>query len=493
MKKSIYILLFALLVSSACDDGFAEMNVDPNRPVQVDLNNKLTAVITYISGERYENWRAQLIYQSVMMQHQATTAGYWAGDKYTWNKVYASSLWDRYYGNVIKSVEDMLVQADAEEQPADVKAIVQILRVFAFSRLTDLYGDIPYSEAGHGFTDAILKPKYDAQSAIYADMLMQLETAAGSLSDGTSTLASGDVMFNGDKGKWRRFAYSMMLRLGFRLVNVDAAASQSWVTKAINGGVMESNDDIAFTYHDSNTRNGLSAVWLADRSGRMSDTFVDLMKSTVDPRLPVLSQRRSDGSTAIADLKGLPNGLSSALLLELTGEENTDAYAEPNMGNLGADGAPMFFQTYGEVEFLLAEAAVRGWGDGDAAGHYEKGVAADMMRLSLYGNGIDITAAQIAAYLALNPYDAVNAMEQLGTQYWIATIYNEYETFSNWRRTGFPTLVPVNFPGNVTGGTIPRRLSYSTSEQSTNTDNYNAAVAAQGPDELTTRVWWDVN
>ena len=304
MKKSIYILLFALLVSSACDDGFAEMNVNPTKPVQVDMNNKLTAVITYVSGERYENWRAQLIYQSVMMQHQATTAGYWAGDKYTWNKGYAASLWDRYYGNAIKSLEDMLSQVESEGRTAEVKAIVQIMRVFAFSRLTDLYGDIPYSEAGKGFIDGILKPKYDAQSAIYTDMLLQLEIAGAALPDGTSPLAAGDVMFNGDQGKWRRFAYSMMMRLGFRLINVDPAASEAWVKKAIAGGAMMSNDDIAFTYHDSNTRNGLSAVWLADRSGRMSDTFVDMMKSTVDPRLPVLAQRRSDGSTAWPDLKG---------------------------------------------------------------------------------------------------------------------------------------------------------------------------------------------
>jgi secreted trypsin-like serine protease len=90
-----------------------------------------------------------------------------------------------------------------------------------------------------------------------------------------------------------------------------------------------------------------------------------------------------------------------------------------------------------------------------------------------------------------NPYNAGNALEQINNQYWAATFLNEYESFSNWRRTGFPVLVPVNYPGNETNGTIPRRLTYSESEQSNNADNYSAAITAQGPDELTTRVWWD--
>jgi len=493
MKKSIYILLFALLVSSACDDGFAEMNVNPTKPTQVSLNNKLTAVVTYISGERYENWRAQQIYQSTMMQQQAALAGYWSGDKYLWNKGYASSLMDRYYGNAIKSLEDMLIQVDAEEQPAEMKSIIRILRVFAFSRLTDLYGDIPYSEAGKGFIDGILKPKYDAQSEIYADMLKELEESAAALGSGTSQFGSADVIFHGDLGKWQRFAYSMMLRLGFRLMKVDEASSKAWVTKALAGGVMNSNDDIAFNYHDNNVWNGNSSVYNADGNPRLSKTFVDFLQAGNDPRLPVLAQRRGDGSTDPADLKGLPNGWDSSILLEETGEENTNNYAEINRGNLAAPEAPMFYQTYAEVEFMQAEAAVR-WGIGsDPEGHYNNGVEAAMQMLALYPNSVAITGDQISTYLAANPYDAANAIEQINTQYWAATFMNWYETFSNWRRTGFPVLVPTNYPGNVTGGTIPRRLTWSTSEQSNNTENYDAAVAAQGADELTTRVWWDVN
>jgi len=480
------------LVIGACDDGFEEQNIDPTRPVQLAPGNKLTALQKFISSERYDNWRAGMIYQSTMMQHIATTAGYWDGDKYTWNRGYASSLMDRYYGNAIKTAQDLMLQLETEEAPEEMKAIVRILRVFAFSRLTDLHGDVPYSEAGKAVIDGIFLPRYDPQSEIYPDMLKELEESAAALGSGTSAFGAADVIYNGDQAKWKRLANSLMLRLGLRLIKVDPAAAQQWATKAISGGVMTSNEDIFYLRHDNNNRNGISEVFDADGNPRMAKTFIDFMKDRNDPRLPILAARRSDQSTAFDDLIGFPNGLNSAMLLEMTGEENMDNYAEPNRAILAGFDAPMIFQTYAEVSFMLAEANVR-WGiGGDAETNYNNGVTAAMKQLTLYSDAAAIPDADIAAYLAANPYDGTNAIEQIANQYWAATFLNEYETFANWRRTGFPALTPVNFPGNETGGTIPRRLTYTENEASVNPENYQAAIANQGPDILTTRVWWDV-
>ena len=151
----------------------------------------------------------------------------------------------------------------------------------------------------------------------------------------------------------------------------------------------------------------------------------------------------------------------------------------------------MFFMTYAEVELLKAEAAVRGWHSGDPQTHYENGVRAAMQYLVMYDPNAAISGADIDAYLAANPYDPANAMEQINTQIWAATLLNEYEGYANYRRTGFPALTPVNYPGNVTGGTIPRRLRYREAEAVANPENYSAAVSKQGPDEFTTRMWWD--
>ncbi len=510
------------LVVGACDDGFDELNVNPTKPSQIAAGNKLTAVLKFVSSERYDNWRAQLIYQSTMMQHLSTTAGYWNGDKYTWNRGYASSLLDRYYENAIKNVQDLKLQLDNEEAPEEMIAITRIVRVFAFSRLTDLYGDIPYNEGGKAVIEGIYLPKYDSQSEIYADMLKELEESAAALSSGTSGFGAADVIYQGDQAKWKKLANSLMLRLGLRLIKVDAAASQAWVTKAIAGGVMTSNEDIFYLQHDSNNRNGLSEAFDADGNPRMSKTFIDFLKNNDDPRLTVLASLPSEKIIFKEDLpdnpgkyiedfredrtdaerldpanqRGLVNGNSNVMLDNQNVDldnlfSNLNDYSEPNRPIVAAFEAPMFFQTYAEVEFMLAEANVR-WGlAGDAATHYNNGVTAAMKQLSLYGEAAVIADADITTYLAENPYDAANAIEQISTQYWAATFLNEYETFSNWRRTGFPVLVPVNFPGNETGGTIPRRLTYSQNEASVNADNYEAALAAQGPDVLTTRVWWD--
>ncbi|TYP97405.1 SusD-like starch-binding protein associating with outer membrane [Tenacibaculum adriaticum] len=494
MRKIIYIIILTLAFG-ACDQGFEELNVDSTKPIQVGPETKLAAIQLYTSGERYENWRANLIYSSTMMQHFSTTAGYWAGDKYTWNKGYASSMIDRIYGNAVKNIEDLLVQLDTEDAPAEMKAITRIQRVLIYHRLTDLYGDVPYSEAGKAYLEGIVQPKYDAQSDIYADMLKELEEAAADLGNGTSGFGDGDLIYHGDQAKWKRFANSMMLRLGLRLIKIDATASQEWVTKAISGGVMESNEDIMYIQHtpgpEGINKNGNGEVFSADNSMHMSKTFVDFLQD--DPRLPILAMRRSDESTNPNDLIGFPNGLDLNMLQNTTGESNTDNYAGINRNTgITSEAAPMFFQTYAEVEFMLAEAAER-WGlaGGNPEPHYNAGVRAAMKTLALYGPDAVISDTEIDTYLSVKPFDSANALEQINTQYWAATFLNEYEAFANWRRTGFPVLIPVNYPGNVTNGTIPRRLTYAVSEQSVNAANYAAAIAVQGPDELTTRVWWD--
>ena len=502
--QSIGLFVLCAMLFTACDgldDKFEDLNVNPTQAPEIDPNFKLTNIQLNISGERYENWRTNLIYSSTMMQHYATTAGFWEGDKYTNNnQSYTQAMWDRYYPNISKNIEDLLIQTAEDPDGGNMNAITRIVRVLMYHRLTDLYGDIPYSEAGKGFIEGIIQPKYDTQEFIYNDMLTQLEQAAAALTPGAKTFGGGDLMYGGDVDQWRKFAYSLMLRLGMRLVKVDPASAQSWVEKAIAGGVMTSNDDIAFVPHDlAAKRNGNGEVFITDSSMRLSQFFVDWMVSKGDPRLFVYGQVPVAGSPVV----GLPNGLDSQTReadptwiacaddgsVEPCG---MDVYMQPNEVITGMDD-PMFFMTYAEVEFLLAEAAVRGWYTGeDPATLYENGVRAAMEYLAMYGAAAQIASADIDAYLAANPYDVANALEQINEQIWAAVHLNEYEAYANWRRTGFPALTPVNYPGNVTGGTIPRRMKYNSGEAVSNAEAYTAAVSTQGPDEFTTRVWWDV-
>ena len=495
-------LVLSLMIAS-CDSGFEEMNVNPTQASQIDPNFKLTNIQLRISGERYENWRTNLIYSSVMIQHFATLPGYWAGDKYTYIGSYSAAMWDRYYPNIARNIEDLLQQTAEDPADANLHHITQVVRVIMYHRLTDLYGDVPYSEAGKGFLEGITQPKYDAQSTIYPDMLAKLEAAATGLNGSNRSFGSGDLIYQGDVDQWRKLANSLMLRLGMRLVKVDPGAAQSWVQKAIAGGTMESNDDIAYIPHNdpSGWRNGNGSVFLADRSPRLSEFFVNWMVGHSDPRLYVYGQSPVAGSDPV----GMPNGRITGGSDPANGIENhsswvscdsgaepcgMDVYMVPNDVLKGQDD-PMFFMTYAEVELLKAEAAQRGWYSGDAAMHYANGVRAAMEYLSMYGAAGDLPSDAIDAYLTANPYDPGNGLKMINEQLWAAVLLNEYEAFANWRRTGYPELVPVNYPGNVTGGTIPRRLRYRENEAVANPDNYNAAIAAQGPDEFTTRVWWD--
>ena len=147
--------------------------------------------------------------------------------------------------------------------------------------------------------------------------------------------------------------------------------------------------------------------------------------------------------------------------------------------------------TYAESELLLADAAKR-WGIGDAPTHYNNGVLAAITMLSAYGDAAVISDDDAQAYLDAHPYDDANGLEMINTQFWAATFFNEYEAWSNYRRTGYPVLKPVNYPGSQSPNAIPRRMAYSTVDKQVNTVNYNAAVSAlQGGDKITSRMWWD--
>ncbi len=154
--------------------------------------------------------------------------------------------------------------------------------------------------------------------------------------------------------------------------------------------------------------------------------------------------------------------------------------------------------TYPEVEYLLAEAKERGWnvGSTSAAQHYANGLAGAMASLQQFNSAAAINAGVISAYVAAHPLDessATAAIAQINTQYWVATgSFMEFiENWTNWRRSGYPELEPVDYPGQFTTH-IPVRIPYESNESANNPVNYNEAVSRQGGDDWTTPVWWDV-
>lgn len=514
MKLSYkYIVVTALIYAvSGCTDRFEDINTDKNR-VNPDIyppEYNLTRAQLEYSGNNdfsYEVWRVNIIYAGMMMQQLANTSWY-SGDKYIQNDGFAAAYFDVAYNDQVKYVVDLLELTKDDPASANLHQIGRIMRAMIFHRITDLYGDVPYTEAGYGYYDRIFLPVYNTQQEIYLDMLKELDEAATAL-DVNGDQPDGDLIYGGDTdqiAKWKKLAYSLMLRLSMRMTKVDPTTAQTWAEKAVTGGVFQSNDDNAFILHDTGqgrttvnrNSNILSGEWNATGKAEvfLSKTFVDFLKDNNDPRLQYIAKVQSSGSTDPDEQIGLPNGLDQ-------NGESTDVSTDPNFpGNitnystiredifLSLTG-PTFFVTYAQTELLLAEAKKRGWNVGatSAQEHYENGVAAAMQQLSQYNAAAEISPDAINTYLAANPYD--DSYEQINTQYWAASFLDWYETWSNWRRSGFPNLVPVNYVGNATGGQIPRRMLYPVSEATDNADNYAAAIGRQGSNTFMTRVWWD--
>jgi len=501
MKKILITCLTLGFFLSSCDfdKGFEEMNVNPNSASQVGVATKITKLQVDISGSRYENWRNSFIYNSTIVQHHAEN-NWWAGDTYNRNDDWSFAQWNQAYNNMVKGAQDIIKQLETDGDTGTHMGMARIMRVFIFHRVTDLYGDIPYSEAGKGYTDGILTPKYDSQEVVYMDMLKELEEAVAQIS-GDGALGSADVIFGGSAAKWKAFGNSMMLRLAMRLTQVDAATAQAWAVKAIAAGTMTSNDHIASVKHgDGSTgnRNGHGEVFLADQGSRISTSFMSRMVN--DPRKTRLFMRQSDKSQAAADLMGMKNGLKNdpytsldGVSIPAAGDTGVYAMAATELQSLTA---PMVLQTYAEVEFLKAEAAIRGWISSSDKTHYEAGVSAAMKMLDgIYGT-TPISDVDISAYLAGDGAyktggSVAERWEQVMDQYWIATYFNEYEAYSNWRRSGFPTITATRHPNSYTNGQFMVRMIYPTSESGNNAANYAAAVANQGADEYTTPLWWD--
>ncbi|HEY4323839.1 MAG TPA: SusD/RagB family nutrient-binding outer membrane lipoprotein [Mucilaginibacter sp.] len=527
--QAYYILATAILIMAlaSCKKDLLKTNTDPNA-VSVDVfdpNNMLSATLLYYTGSTdnaIEVEETEIQGAGCMIQHWASTSGYYFGDKYSLSPGGWGSFFDHAYTYQVKNAVDLYTTTIGKPQYKNLHQISRIVKAMVFERITDVYGDVPYFKAGLAYHGSVYFPAYDKQKDIYADLLKEVSQAVDSL-DENADKPVGDLFYStaGDQiAEWKKFGNTLLLRMAMRLTKVDPATAQKYV-KQVQNLTMTSNDDNAIVAHDGSSDpllinrifRGIGEDGAIQLDGQISKTFIDTLKNNDDPRLPVLSFVYNDtvvpiptpasGSSLAADQNGLPNGYNTGAAAN--GIQNYPGYlgslflySRPSPIIFNPD-APTLVLTYAESEFLLADAAKR-WGIGDPAIHYNNGVIAAITALAAYGAGgtIDPTVAQ--DYLDAHPYNDAIGLQMINTQFWIATYFNEYEAWSNWRRTsggstpnGYPALVPVTYPGSQSPGAIPRRMQYSTVDKQVNSANYKAAVAGlTGGDKITSRMWWDV-
>ncbi|MBS1502771.1 MAG: SusD/RagB family nutrient-binding outer membrane lipoprotein [Bacteroidetes bacterium] len=525
-RSICYIAVAILLMAwASCKKDLTNANIDPTKstPQAYNPNFLLTEVQLMYTGSTdfgAENWYDEWGEIAEFVQHTASTnTAFYSGDKYLNNVGGFGVYFDHSYIYQVQPVVELYQLTLNKPQYRNLHQIARLMKALVFERITDLYGDIPYSQAGLGYYSHIFTPAYDKQQDIYTDLIKEVRQATDSLNDNYDK-PTGDVFYSADPGtqieRWKRFGNTLLLRMGMRLTKVDPTTAQGIVTSVL-GKTMQSNDDNAIVQHQpgnnvTQNRDAWAIFGQDSTDVKLCSTYINFLKDNNDPRLPVIAWiywQDADGNVQTDDdpndQVGMPpgyivGGTNPAIDITQTPTYPQSlgiyGYSRFNDGVLN-NSAPNLVLTYAESEFLLADANKR-WGIGtSAAEHYDNGVTAAFTQLQAYGAGI--SEADAADYLTSHPYKDSDGLNMINTQFWASTIFNEYEAWSNWRRTssaanpnGYPALTPTHYPGNITNGTIPRRLAYPPSEKVSNPANYNAAVARlQGGDHITSRVWWD--
>ncbi|MEP6725245.1 MAG: SusD/RagB family nutrient-binding outer membrane lipoprotein [Bacteroidota bacterium] len=511
MKKiHIYAsLIFLLTGISSCDKNFVEVNTNPVQATSLDP--------AYIfSNAQFSSALNTLYYQSPLVQQIVTPfTGVNEGGNH--NIVYDPNINSNFnslftaVGGPVVLLTDVINQTKTNAARGNLYNMARIMKAYVFSVLVDTYGDVPYTEAGKGFIGGINLPKYDDQKVIYADLLNELDQATTAL-DAGKAIESGDLFYKGNIPQWKKLGASLLLRLAMRYSKSDAAIAQKYVTIAVTDGVMQSNADNALIAFNSTFNHPAAGVYQGTEKANfyLGKTFVDYLQSTNDPRLGVIAVKYQFPSNALAgtpnvgtedvtpaDQQGIPMGYNESTIVNDPNYPGKSGaawkYSQLNRRTVAKIDIPEFFVTYGQTQLLLAEAAQRGWTSGSAATFFNAGVRGHMDQMKQYDVSATIATAAQDAYLIANPFIPATALQQINTQYWIASFQNGSEAWANYRRSGFPVLAPNPYPGAdpaVVGGYV-HRLVYPVREKSVNTTNYNAAVARMGADNLATRIFWD--
>jgi hypothetical protein len=386
--------------------------------------------------------------------------------------------YDAYYAGPIEDLQNII---NYNSDPAtagtaaafgsnnDQIAIARILKAHYVKFLTDAVGDLPYFDALKGNT-GVISAKYDAQQAIYADLIKELKEAVAQFDDGTTV--QGDIIFGGDVIKWKKYANSLRLLLALNMEKADAGTGKTEFLDALgnSAGVIEDNsDNVAIVYPGGNFPHPIYNYYVLTQrlDFAVSETMTDQLSSTNDPR----------GTVFGTSTKGFPYGLTRDDAVAFAGA-NSD-WARILNDPFNQTTATWVVLSAANIDLARAEAAQLGWTSEDVTTQFHNGIQASFDQWGL--------GSAATYYGALGAPDA----QKIAIQEWLAFFPNGLEGWDVYRRTGFPTLTPAP----ATNNGIPRRATYGTNDYSYNASNVAAAAATYTvngqPDSQWGRIWWD--
>lgn len=563
MKKKLYIMLLSALTlggtfTSCSDNHMESVNTDDTKSPTINPNAQLTTALL----QTYGDFGLMDTYRSYITGFTQYFAGGWNVSFYAGavnpDNDQMRLIWDQYYPVGIKNLVDAI--HNSKDMP-NTNAALRIHRVYLMSILTDTYGDIPCSEAGLGFIEGISNPKYDKQEDIYNWFFAELKDCVSQLGTGSDRISGDVTSLNGDTDLWKKYANSLILRFAMRISDVNPALAQQefeGVLASESGYIGNSNEnayvkylDAPFTLYDGSRdldfrANALSAILYGQDP--TSPTFVcstlfNMLKDNNDPRLLKIcrnyinttrSETKPEGCFDVTDdMIAWENAGGTGVqandpgaawwdqwpTVPATSEIPTLQQLVNNYPDKGYDqsnyparmtrpflalafeqpNCPGILITSAEVEFLLAEAATKGWAvQGDAESHYEAGIRAAMQLLNdCYDIVGKISETDINDYIAANPLGD-NPKEQINKEAYILHLTNPAEAWANLRRSDYPVLQDRAKFGNFTytcvdGFNTPVRLKYPNLEAKYNSVNYKEAIERLGgTDDWHKRMWWDV-
>lgn len=484
MKINIYSTLLTaaiFLILPSCSKNFEEINTNGNSPTDIQPDLLLRHVI-YNYGEEmsYEGFVA-----GNLLGQYFTQVDFNLFDRHSLTETqFGGNPWPIFYNN-LRDNQIILDKARSNSIFQVYEGPALVLKAYMTAALTDIYGDVPYSEALEGINGNV-KPAYDLQSEIYTanngiiDNLNQAIVALEGYA-GTQSL-QGDILYGGDLTMWVKFANSLKLKYLMRISELENI-SQQMMDILSSGKYLSNNlENATFDFTDGQPNNFRMAT-LRDGDFNLfilSETNEEILKKYNDPRLEIFF-RPFGNDVSNSQFSGLLNGPdASATSISIGDYSLTGTIFRDHTGDLDAN-----FMTAWETEFLWAEAAERGliWSNGQT--HYEAGV-----QMAFEYWGATIPASYLSTDSAAYGSFGQDKIEQIITQKWIANIINGYEGWIEYRRTGFPELKAID--ASLNGDMIPTRMPYPTDEDALNNANFVKATSVNG-NSINAKVWWDVN
>ncbi|TJY37079.1 SusD/RagB family nutrient-binding outer membrane lipoprotein [Pontimicrobium aquaticum] len=474
--KNIALLMCISIFISSCETiDYGNTNESPNGPTSPVTSQLFASALTWMD-------RIMVDEKAILYMQHITQGQYPGSSRYET----LTASYDAWYTGPMMNLNEII--NINEEAPAGALAYgatenqlasAKLLRAFYLQYMTDRWGYLPWTEAFQGIENT--SPAFDSQESLYNFMFAEVDAALAMISSDTGP--TGDFMFGGDMDKWAAFGNNLKATMALRISDVNPSLAKTKFEQAAASGmiVMDNADNLEYNYGTDAESN---SPWYDNFETRedyiLSVTMVENLRSNLDPRLFEMAEEARD---SVHPSPNFPGGIDAGYVGAPNGAVNGNV---PDYSFITSDiiyehDFPSPIYTAAQMRFALSEAALKGWTvTGDAATHYAAGIQASM---DYWG----VDPADATAYIAAHPYTGI---ADIAYEKWVALYLNGPEAWAEWRRLDAPYLPPSPFAAVQE---IPKRDAYDPSVEDNNAVNYAAVVAAQGIDDIYTKLWWDVN